>query len=315
MVTTSETHVIDEWLGTAIVQVGRCSAVRHSQEAVDANNREALLVGPQETAFGSTNFESHDTKGIDREPAIRSRAELRYVGLHPTEARFIKKCRAECVDVLNGEARIRKRRIIVEIRVEIDVRKIAARVYIVAEEQILLAEVFVYTDNSHVHLELPRRNAGVVRHTRRIRQGHVGVDEVERHGIQAVGWNDVVAEWLIVVEGIANDNRNRLGKQSREVASALIWSEHNARPRCLARRAYRLVVNHKECLVFNDGTAQDSSELIATENIFGKRLRAEIISGVQSVIAEELKHRSAKLICTGAQLHVDIRTRIAAILR
>ena len=60
--------------------------------------------------------------------------------------------------------------------------------------------------------------------------------------------------------------------------------------------------------------AQNKSELVPLQNIFAERPRAEIVPGIENIVAKELEQRAVQLIGAGTCEDLDLRAGIVPVL-
>src|SRR5207302_6984482 len=96
--------------------------------------------------------------------------------------------------------------------------------------------------------------------------------------------------------------RQRIRDRCRgEVALPLRRREHHRRSRPFDDRPLAFVIQHEKCLVLADRAGKDRAELIAAKNVLRKRLWAEIATGIERVVPEELEQRAVILISSGPE--------------
>src|SRR6185437_16540744 len=166
-------------------------------------------------------------------------------------------------------------------------------------------EILIDPNQALVGCKAPLRYARIVCDSRSVWQRHVMVHKIDRDRIEPALRN-LIAQERGSAERI--DDRRRYG---REIAGALSRRQNNIRCGAFADGADPLVAQRKERLVFSDRAGDHSAELVPAQNIFRKRSRTKIASGVQLVIAEEFPGAAMKLVRTGTDLQIDIRARIA----
>src|SRR5262249_55853759 len=89
MAAADPTEVVHELVGAAVVEVRRCLAISHSQEAVDIEDREALFLLAERASIGTSDFQALDAEGFDAEIRIGARAQFGNVAAVPPETRFV----------------------------------------------------------------------------------------------------------------------------------------------------------------------------------------------------------------------------------
>ena len=136
-------EVIHNLIRAAVVEVRRCLAVAHAQEAFDVQDRKSLFVWPQLAPVRTANFEAHDAELLDSEVGVLPDAELLDVALVPAEAELIHQRWAEGVHVLRRQALIGERGVVEEVRIQFRVREVPCRIDVVDEDLVARAEAVI----------------------------------------------------------------------------------------------------------------------------------------------------------------------------
>src|SRR6202040_1085280 len=95
--------VVDELERAAVVEVGGCLAVAHTDEAIYVDDWESLLVFAERTTSGTANLETLNAERFDGEVAIGPGAEFGNVAADEAEAGLVEEVSIESVDVLDGQ--------------------------------------------------------------------------------------------------------------------------------------------------------------------------------------------------------------------
>ena len=151
MAATKNRDVVDELESAAVVEVGRGLAVAHTDEAIDVDDREALLVFAERTASGTAHLETLNAERFDGEVAIGPRAQFGDVAANEAEAGFIEEISVERVDVLDGKTVVWEGGVVAEVRIEIDIGKGASGVDVMEEEKVFLREVLIQPRDALIH--------------------------------------------------------------------------------------------------------------------------------------------------------------------
>src|SRR6476646_12169769 len=85
----NDTKIVDDLVSTAVIQVRRRRAVAHSEKALDANYRKALLILAQRPTVGTADLQPTDAQRFDREIGVRTRAQPLDMTLNPTKSNFV----------------------------------------------------------------------------------------------------------------------------------------------------------------------------------------------------------------------------------